>query len=288
MGRAWTCALVALTGACTSAAPPDPPAVPSPTELVGLVVYSTDGPAGQDVFALRAEGGEPTRLTSDAADEFDPDLSPDGTQIVYRRNVRPDSDDADIWIMDVDGANQRNLTDSPEDANWAPVWLPDGRIAFSSVRGNSSRTPELWSMAADGSDLRRLAEGWCEYAAPSPDGSEFVCAASVGGRYDLVIVGASGERRPLMATPETEFGPSWSPDGEWISFSRDVDDRWQLLAVRPDGSDEREIAAEGAFSTWTPDGRLVWSGIAGIHVAGPDGTGEVTIDRPASFLSWGR
>jgi hypothetical protein len=53
-------------------------------------------------------------------------------------------------------------------------------------------------------------------------------------------------------------------------------------------TDEREIAAEGVFSTWTPDGRLVWSGIGGIHVAPLDGDGEVTIDRSASFVSWGR
>jgi TolB protein len=249
-------------------------------------VYSTDGPAGQDVFALRAEGGEPTRLTSDAADEFDPDLSPDGTQIVYRRNARPNSDDADIWIMDVDGSDQRNLTNSPEDANWAPVWTPDGRIAFSSARGNSSGTPELWSMAADGSDLLQVVDGWCEYAAPAPDGSEFVCAAAVGGHYDLVIVSAAG-RRSLTTTPETEFGASWSPDGEWIAFSREVGDRWQLRVMRPDGSDEREIADEGVFPTWTPDGRLVWSGIGGIHVAQLDGSDGITIDRSASFVSWG-
>ncbi len=208
--------LVVLIGACTGE-DGDARSRPPVGEPTGLVVYSTDGPAGQDVFSLPAEGGEPTRLTSDAADEFDPDLSPDGTRIAYRRNPNPDSDDADIWVMDVDGSDPSNLTNSPEDANWAPVWTPDGRIAFSSVRGNGGRMPELWSMADDGTDVEQVATGWCEYASPSPDGSEFVCAAAVGGRYDLVIVTASsGDRRPLTTTSTTEFGPSWSPDGAWM------------------------------------------------------------------------
>jgi Tol biopolymer transport system component len=165
--------------------------------------------------------------------------------------------------------------------------MPDGRIGFSSTRGNDSRVPELWSMEADGTAARRLADGWCEYASPSPDGSEVVCSTAVGGRYDLVIVRTDdGVRRSLTTTPESEFGASWSRDGQLISFSRDVDERWQLLVIRPDGSDEREVAPEGVFSTWTGDGRLAWSGPGGIHVAAPDGSDEQSIDLPADFMSW--
>ena len=134
-------------------------------------------------------------------------------------------------------------------------------------------------MAADGSDARRVTEGWCEYAQPSPDGSQFVCAAAVGGRYDIVVVDASGSRRSLTTTPVTEFGPSWSPDGQWVAFSRDTADRWELLRIRPDGSDEQSIAEEGVFATWDPAGHVVWSGPGGINVANADGSGRVGAGR---------
>jgi Tol biopolymer transport system component len=142
-------------------------------------------------------------------------------------------------------------------------------------------------MAADGTDPRRVSEGWCEYAVPSPDGSMFACAAAVGGLYDLVIVdAATGARRALTTTPQTEFGPSWSRDGAWIAFSRDLGERWALLRIRPDGSGEQEVASEGVFSTWDPDGHLVWSGPGGINVANADGSGGTVLNVPGSFVSW--
>ena len=137
-----------------------------------------------------------------------------------------------------------------------------------------------------GEDLGPEPVGRSEHVVGSA-GSEVVCSTAVSRRYDLAIVSTNDAvRRSLTTTPESEFGASWSRDGQLISFSRDVDERWQLLVIRPDGSDERQLAPEGVFSTWIEDGRLAWIGPGGIHVAAPDGSGEQSIDRPAEFISW--
>jgi Tol biopolymer transport system component len=256
----------------------------SPTSATGTMVYSVDVDGNEDVY--RSVFGEPPRrLTSDPAKEFDPEVSPDGRLIAYRRNVDAETDLADIWVMDRDGGNQRNLTNAPELSNWSPTWTPDGRIAFASTRGGGSRL-ELWLMNADGSGLHRVGEGWCEYPSAAPDGASFVCASSVGGAYDLVVVGLDGTRTALTNTPVTEFGPSWSPDGRWIAFSRDVDERWELVRIRPDGSDEAVIAPEGVFSAWSADGRLAWSGPGGINILDPEGSTIEQVDITADFISW--
>ena len=230
------------------------------TTFTGTIVYSAEIGGNEDVFLLRLDGSGPVRLTDDSAQEFDPDLSPDGTRIAYRRNPSSSSDHADIWIMDVDGSDKRNLTDSPQFSNWAPSWTPDGRIAFSSSRGSPGAL-ETWTMTADGSDKKRVAEGWCEYPAPDPTGARFVCASPTGGRYDIHVL-VDGEHHPLTTTPETEFGASWSPDGQWIAYSRDTGEHWELWVIRPDGTSERQVAPEGVFSTWSPAGtaRVVGSG----------------------------
>ena len=254
--------------------------------LRGTIVYSSETGGNDDVYLVRLDDGEPIRLTDGLEKEFDPDLSPDGSSIAYRRNPEQGSDTADIWVMDLNGGTKRNLTNSPELSNWAPAWTPDGRIVFSSMRGGTGAL-ELWSMTADGGDLRQVSNWWCEYPDVSPDGSEFVCAEAVGSRYDIVIIDDEGGRRSVTTTPVTEFGPTWSPDGQWIVFSRDTGEHWELFRIHPDGSGEELIAPEGVFATWDPDGHLVWSGPGGINIARVDGTGRVVLDYPAGFISWG-
>ena len=71
--------------------------------------------------------------------------------------------------MAVDGSGKRNLTRAPQHDNWSPAWSPDGsRIAFASTREGG--TLSLWTMAPDGSDLRRVTDGHGEYPDWSPDG----------------------------------------------------------------------------------------------------------------------
>ena len=101
----------------------------------------------------------PTRRSARSAhDRFRsrvrPRPPPDATTIAYRRNVDPGADDADIWVMAVDGSGQRNLTNAPALTNWAPAWTPDGRIAFSSTRAGGTAL-ELWIMDADGTGATR-------------------------------------------------------------------------------------------------------------------------------------
>jgi Tol biopolymer transport system component len=274
-----------LTPSTTSSSPASAPAIDA-AALTGLIAYSAamDDATSADVYVLDVASQVTRRLTDGSEDEFDPALSPDGRRIAYRRNPRPDSDAADIWVMNVDGSGKRNLTLSAERNNWAPAWTSDGRIVYS--RSGSDGVLELWSMTRDGSQQRRLAEGWCEYASPSPDAASYACAAPAGGAYDIVVVDAQGGRRSLTTTPESEFGASWSPDGEWIVFSRDLGDRWELLRIRPDGTDEQVVAEEGVFATWDPQSHLVWSGPGGINVAEADGSARTVIDVPADFISW--
>ena len=55
----------------------------------------------------------------------------------------------DVYIMDVDGSNQINLTNNPREADSFPAWSADGQIIF-------TRYGCLMVMAADGTDLQRI------------------------------------------------------------------------------------------------------------------------------------
>lgn len=85
--------------------------------------------------------------------------SPDGKQIALVRG-------GDIYIMETDGANVRQLT-ANDKLDALPTWSPDGRyIAFQSDREGESQ--EIYVMEADGPNVQRLTEHMAFMAAWSP------------------------------------------------------------------------------------------------------------------------
>ncbi len=100
------------------------------------VIYASrrfSWPRPADICIVELQGGDPVCLTQrDGFDNDAPDMSPDGSQVVWHRRG-PDME-LDLWIMEADGTNQRLLLDH-SDADTSPQWSPDGRfILFRSFR----------------------------------------------------------------------------------------------------------------------------------------------------------
>jgi hypothetical protein len=75
-----------------------------------LVFYSArDGHPNKQIYVMNPDGSDPLRVTYDAASDVDPDLSPDGQEIVFTSNQTGNND---IFVQDRSGA-VRNLTNNP-------------------------------------------------------------------------------------------------------------------------------------------------------------------------------
>ncbi len=255
----------------------------------GLIAYTLDTGTGTDVFVRRLDAPDERRVTTTPYADVDPDLSPDGTLVAYQGHPEPHGDNSDILVVGTDGEGWRNLTRAPDLDNRAPAFSPDGqRIVFGSRRGGGTLT--LWTMAADGSDVRRLTRRRCGDADWSPDGSQLVCVGDpVGfGGKDLWLVSAeSGDMTPLTATVEPETRPTWSPDGQLIAFQKHVNGQWMVTIVAPDGTGRRPIGP-GTNPVWAPDGTLAWAGPFGLSLLSPpfDGPPLVPGDVVGRLGSW--
>jgi Tol biopolymer transport system component len=95
----------------------------------------------------------------------------------------------------------------------------------------------------------------------SPDGTRlaYVTTDQFYRQGEIYIVGArrraSGEAKPRRLGWGDR--PSWSPDGQWIAFSRAVDGRRSVYVARPSGEDEHLLVARGSAPAWAPDGRTI-------------------------------
>jgi len=89
------------------------------------------------------------RVSEDVNDR--PDWSPDGSQIVFSAVV---DYHRDIYVMDFNGTNLRQLTQTKDSDEFSPAWSPDGtRIAY---QANPDAQWDIYVMNADGTDRRRL------------------------------------------------------------------------------------------------------------------------------------
>ncbi|WP_084398016.1 alpha/beta hydrolase family protein [Henriciella aquimarina] len=157
-----------------------------------------------------------------------PQISPDGSKIVYVRHSmdqRSDQDRGDLWIIDVKSGDQRPLVTGGPPAS-GPVWSPEGdKLLYSTVKDGKPELRLLYLDSGDSFSLAQFEEG-PRGAAWSPDGSKIAVSMFVPGD------------KPSFATPPDQ------PEGaEWNDPVKVIDD----LTFRFDGQGYLEDGTEQVF-----------------------------------------
>lgn len=97
-----------------------------------------------DIYVMPITGGEATRLTSGPAYDVQPRFSPDGKRIAFTS----DRDGLDnLWVMDADGSNPRQITKERERQVFDPVWTPEGDYLIGRKHYRNTRSlgsGEMW------------------------------------------------------------------------------------------------------------------------------------------------
>lgn len=128
-----------------------------------------------DIFSVRSDGSDLKRHTWCRSECSYPSLSSDGTRLLYRR-VFWDSGDggervrnSEIVVADVDGSDEKNLTQSPA-YDVYPIWSHDSRwVYFSSVRSTSEPRMHLWRVPASGGPAQQVTNGDWHHRQAVPD-----------------------------------------------------------------------------------------------------------------------
>jgi len=127
------------------------------------------GPFGADLYVMDADGTNPRRLSKPGALSGSPAWSPDGGTIYYHRY---DFRGVEIRRIAPDGSGDAPLASG----GLSPAVRPDGRVAFSRQQPGPDRdffallrTGRIYSVAADGSDVRLESDTQRTYFAPAFD-----------------------------------------------------------------------------------------------------------------------
>lgn len=189
--RGWGPPMAALGVAACTTVSPTPPPTPTTVPAAALSVLSTEevggesdlryltvSPDGRRIAAIGdgkvciAQLGDPAERTcadgpDERVDERNVTWSPDSQRLAFTEDFLRFLEESDIWTLDADSGETRDLTEDgpqpspPHEAlrgviDLAPTWLPDGSaLLFARTSGRDGGT-ELWEMAVDGTEPRRV------------------------------------------------------------------------------------------------------------------------------------
>ena len=265
-------------------------------------VGEIDSPKTTEIFIMDGDGTNEIRLTDNSKEDAFPALSPDGTRIAFSRKTRGQYD---LFVMDADGTDVRKLMGAPNSDEVLPTWSPKGnKIAFTATTDipNDGWQSDIYRMRVSDGRFRRLtytprtkefAPDW------SPDGTliAFTKQNEKHHRYGIGTVAPNAEEyawlviNPLSGSGYTDVNPSWSPDSEWVAFSRDhgEDPFVDIFKVSRDGTQTEAVTDLSSLAqnpVWGADDRILFMHDEGLAVVPSDGGDVVHITPTRTGLPY--
>jgi Tol biopolymer transport system component len=228
--------------------------------------YSWDYDKDYDLFESVPGSGTYTNLTKTTGYNAEGSWSPDGKHILFASNrlafstkMSPedqagfDRDPAymmDLYIMDADGSNVRQLTTS-KGYDGGPFFSPDGKRLTWRRFTPDGHQAEIWTMNIDGTDAKQLtrlkAMSWAPYYHPSGDYLIFNSNLEGFQNFELYLVDVEGTKKPVRITFTDGWDglPVFSPDGKKLAWSagRTDNKKPQLFTADWNDAKARELLA---------------------------------------------
>lgn len=191
----------------------------------------------------------------------DPQISPDGSQIVYRRtgfDIMKDRADGHLWLINADGSGHQKLS-ARETSESSPRWSPSGdRLAFVSRTEEGSELYMYWLNSGKSARLSQL-EGSPGNLSWSPDGTQLA--------FTMKVKAAP----PVIASmPPKPKGAKWA-DAPRITdrLKHEADGAGyvapgftHIFVIPADGGTARQITSgdlnHGGGLSWSPDGAHIY------------------------------
>lgn len=229
----------------------------------GKIAFQTNRDGDDEIYIMKEDGSSTSNLTNapgtpgSEIEDRHPSICPSGTQIVFQRHVgRDDPLASEIYVMDSDGTDQTNVTNSSDferDPDCGPQSGTHKHVVvfYKTVSGNT----DIYSIDTDGGNLQRLTTNtgidleaaWCK--------DQIVFISSRDGDYEVFIMDADGSNQTqLTSNTVADRVPACNTGGSEVAFTRygsNLEVYKRVIATGVETNLSQESSTE-TDSSWSP------------------------------------
>lgn len=217
------------------------------------------------LYLMPSQGGKAVRLAESEGSQSSPVFSPDGRRVAF---VAGRGEKQDIAVVELDPAGEGWPTRHSQGDHFVfdPQWLPDGkRLVY--VEHDNQRMPwvetRLVLVDTTTGDQKILADGWhknthLQQPRPSPDSRFLAYVSDESGWANIYLMDLeSGQSGPLKAQTLEQIEPSWSPDGQRLTYLANHSGSFHLILATRTGQEQVLDAGEAVIggASWSKDGK---------------------------------
>jgi TolB protein len=167
----------------------------------------------------------------------------------------------ELWMMDYDGANQKQITHLNTICLTPAISLDGNTVAFTTYLKNN---PDImvFSLLTSKPLAFFNRSGLNTTPTWSPDGAKLAFTSSVTGDPEIYVGDSRGEHtKRLTFTRGVDISPAWNPKtGNQIAFVSDRSGKPQIYTMDADGTNVTQVVSGGNQAldpAWSPNGRLL-------------------------------
>jgi serine/threonine protein kinase len=215
-----------------------------------------------------------------------PDLSPDGTEVIYDGN---DGNNSGIWLLKPN--NKKTLIMNGEFYT-NPFFSKDGKSIYFD-KADASNIPFIYKQSLNGlgepQRINNLDQGQAVSYLSKSDKYIMITTSRINGNLDLWYQ-EKGEKEPkvLLKTDYSEYGASLSPDERFMVFGSNKNGPWEIyVSPFPDASVQRQVSINnGLHPIWVGNEIFYSSYNNDLMVVNVDITGsDLSISQPKLLFS---
>jgi Tol biopolymer transport system component len=200
------------------------------------------------------KGENLTNLTKSEENEWTPRFSPLNDKIVFTSYFAL-NDNYDIFIMDIDGSNKKNITNTSWYEKY-PQFSPDGSFIIYQAwqkgkmeifiinileenKINLTRGPNSHDIISHGNSI-------------SPDGQKIVFTSERNGNRDIYIMNSNGTNQIQLTTNlANDYEPIFSSEGSLILFTTERDGNKEIYSMTSEGKNKKNLS-KNIEDDWNP------------------------------------